>query len=47
LKEYEDMFLPIVNSPRVGVCGYTGDADEREFDWDDEDEEEYETEEEE
>jgi len=46
LKEYEDMFLPIVNSPRVGVCGYTGDADEREFDWDDEDEEEYETEEE-
>jgi hypothetical protein len=45
LKEYEEMFLPIVNSPRVGVCGYTGDADEDEFDWDDE--EEYETEEEE
>ena len=21
----EDMLLPIVNSPRVGVCGYTGD----------------------
>lgn len=21
----EDMFLPVVNSPRVGVCGYTGD----------------------
>jgi len=21
----EEMFLPIVNSPRVGVCGYTGD----------------------
>ena len=20
----EDMFLPVVNSPRVGVCGYTG-----------------------
>ena len=45
LKEYEDMFLPIVNSPRVGVCGYTGDADVEEFDWDDE--EEYETEEDE
>jgi hypothetical protein len=23
-----DMFLPVVNSPRVGDCGYTGDADE-------------------
>ncbi len=22
----EDMLLPIVNSPRVGMCGYTGDA---------------------
>ena len=21
----EDMFLPVVNSPRTGVCGYTGD----------------------
>lgn len=21
----EDMFLPVVNSPRVGTCGYTGD----------------------
>ncbi len=20
-----DMFLPVVNSPRVGICGYTGD----------------------
>ena len=39
------MFLPIVNSPRVGVCGYTGDADEGEFDWDDEDENETEEEE--
>jgi Zn finger protein HypA/HybF involved in hydrogenase expression len=45
LKEYEDMFLPIVNSPRVGVCGYTGDADMEEPDWDDE--EEYEDEEDE
>jgi hypothetical protein len=23
----EDMFLPVVNSPRVGMCGYTGGAD--------------------
>lgn len=23
----EDMFLPVVNSPRVGQCGYTGDAE--------------------
>ena len=23
----EDMFLPVVNSPRVGMCGYTGDAE--------------------
>lgn len=23
-KEYEEYLLPIVNSPRVGVCGYTG-----------------------
>jgi len=47
LKEYEDSFLPIVNSPRVGVCGYTGDAyaDGEEIDWDDE--EEFETEEDE
>lgn len=22
--EAEDMFLPVVNSPRMGVCGYTG-----------------------
>lgn len=22
----EDAFLPVVNSPRMGVCGYTGDA---------------------
>jgi len=21
----EDMLLPVVNSPRVGKCGYTGD----------------------
>src|SRR5205085_513797 len=42
--EYEDAFLPIVNSPRVGVCGYTGDQeyvywDEDEDEADDEDEE--------
>ncbi len=41
------MMLPIVNSPRVGVCGYTGDAEyvvddweETEDDEDDEDDEE-------
>jgi hypothetical protein len=45
LKEYEDFFLPIVNSPRVGVCGYTGDSEGEEIDWDDE--EEFETEEDE
>jgi hypothetical protein len=22
---YEEMFLPVVNSPRMGVCGYTGE----------------------
>ena len=38
LKEFEESFLPIVNSPRVGVCGYTGDADGEEIDWDDEEE---------
>ena len=21
----EEMFLPVVNSPRVGMCGYTGE----------------------
>ena len=36
----EDMMLPIVNSPRVGVCGYTGESEFVE-DWDeDEDEDE-------
>ncbi len=24
----EDMFLPVTNSPRMGMCGYTGDSDE-------------------
>jgi len=24
----EDMFLPVVNSPRMGVCGYTGNNDD-------------------
>jgi hypothetical protein len=23
----EEMLLPVVNSPRVGVCGYTGELD--------------------
>lgn len=26
----EEMFLPVVNSPRVGMCGYTGPEDEDE-----------------
>jgi len=37
--------LPIVNSPRVGVCGYTGDQD-YELDWDESDDDELEEEEE-
>lgn len=24
LNSGEDYFLPVVNSPRVGMCGYTG-----------------------
>lgn len=36
--EASEELLPIVNSPRVGICGYTGDADVEE--WDEEDEEE-------
>ena len=24
----DEMFLPVVNSPRVGVCGYTGDMED-------------------
>lgn len=30
--EHEEMLLPITNSPRVGVCGYCGDADVYTFD---------------
>jgi predicted RNA-binding Zn-ribbon protein involved in translation (DUF1610 family) len=26
-KHDEDMMLPVTNSPRMGVCGYTGDSD--------------------
>jgi hypothetical protein len=40
--EYPDMMLPIVNSPRVGVCGYTGDfeyEEDEEYDEEDEDDE--------
>jgi hypothetical protein len=33
----EDMLLPVVNSPRVGMCGYTGNGDEEDsMDWKDE-----------
>ncbi len=50
--EYEDSTLPIVNSPRVGVCGYTGsdytpewgEMDEEEYEEDEEDEEDEEEE---
>lgn len=37
--EYEESFLPIVNSPRVGVCGYTGDYEFGD-EWDEDEEEE-------
>lgn len=42
VQEYEepDLLLPVVNSPRVGVCGYTGSEDEyegsEEDDWEEE-----------
>lgn len=48
-QEYEDYLMPIVNSPRVGVCGYTGDDvgvdmdeldDDEEFDDEEEEDEE-------
>ncbi len=35
-----EMMLPIVNSPRVGVCGYTGDAEFEEEEWVEEDDDE-------
>ena len=25
--EHDDMLMPIVNSPRTGMCGYTGPAE--------------------
>lgn len=28
----EEMLLPVVNSPRMGICGYCGELDEYEFD---------------
>lgn len=40
--EYPDELLPLVNSPRTGICGYTGDEEE---DWDEEEEDEDEDEE--
>jgi hypothetical protein len=44
----EDMLLPVVNSPRVGMCGYTGNGDEEDnMDWEDEDEDLFDDEEEE
>ncbi|MEW5802881.1 MAG: hypothetical protein AB1847_12350 [bacterium] len=42
----EDMLLPVVNSPRVGMCGYTGNGDDEDsMDWEDEDEDLFEEEE--
>lgn len=38
-QDYPDELLPVVNSPRVGVCGYTGEED-GDMDWDEEEEEE-------
>ncbi|HEY1350481.1 MAG TPA: hypothetical protein VGF67_12735 [Ktedonobacteraceae bacterium] len=41
--EYPDELLPVVNSPRTGICGYTGEEDEEDWDdeeWDDEEEDE-------
>jgi hypothetical protein len=39
--EYPDELLPLVNSPRTGVCGYTGDEEDWEDEeWEEEDEEE-------
>ncbi len=35
-----EMMLPIVNSPRVGVCGYTGDAEYVVYDWEDDEDDE-------
>lgn len=29
--EHDDMFLPVVNSPRMGVCGYCGELDTFEY----------------
>lgn len=42
--DYPDELLPVVNSPRVGVCGYTGEADEEDWEgeedeWEDEEDE--------
>lgn len=38
--EYPDELLPVVNSPRVGICGYTGEEEDVEWDDDDDDDEE-------
>jgi hypothetical protein len=44
-KAREEGWLPIVNSPRVGVCGYTGEDRAGEVEWD-EDEDEWDEDEE-
>lgn len=34
-----EMMLPIVNSPRVGICGYAGDVEFEEEEWEEDDDE--------
>ena len=44
--EYPDELLPVVNSPRVGICGYSGEEDEgwEEDEWEEDEEDESEDE---
>ncbi|HET8846684.1 MAG TPA: hypothetical protein VFN35_34800 [Ktedonobacteraceae bacterium] len=38
--EYSEELLPLVNSPRTGVCGYTGDEEWSDEDWEEDEEDE-------
>ena len=42
--EYPDDLLPLVNSPRTGICGYTGEAEDEDIEWEEEEDEEEEDE---
>ena len=46
-EEAEDLYtmLPIVNSPRVGICAYIGDAEFEDREWEDDEDEDDEDEE--